>query len=173
MYKYPIHNIRAVRDSDVTALLAFMAHWGPEPNEMSPEDILFQICHCRQHVSGELFVALDKQGQMIAYLQMTQVSLVGFLPAAEVAALLVHSDLRSRGIGTQLIEFAQKWCTQNGLNRLLVSSQLHRTEAHRFYKRCGFTLWKQSAVFEITVPLSSGGLSQQHEQVDNCKRQKE
>ena len=139
--------IQCFEESDVAALTAFMCHWGPEAENLSSEDILMQIRHCRDHVSGEIFIARDDAGEIVAYLQMIEASLVGFPPTAEIAALLVHTDLRGQGIGTELIHFAEKWTASRGLNRLLLSSQMHRTRAHGFYERCGFNKWKQSAFF--------------------------
>ena len=143
--------IRAVNELDITALTAFMGHWGPEAEGLSPEDVQLQIRHCKERVSGDLFVALNDQNEIIAYLQMVEISLVGFAPAAEIAALLVHTELRGQGIGTQLIEFAKRWTAEKGLKRLLLSSQMHRNRAHSFYTRSGFSRWKESAFFEMLL----------------------
>ena len=142
--------IRPFRDADAAGLTTFMGHWGPEADSLVPEMIVAQVKHCRERVSGELFLALNDT-EIIAYLQMAEMSLVGFSPAAEIAALLVHTDLRGQGIGTKLIEYAREWAFSRGLTRLMLSSQLHRTEAHALYRRCGFTLWKQSAFFVMAL----------------------
>lgn len=142
--------IRTFTDNDATALAGLMRHWGPEADDLVPEALVAQIQHCRERVSGELFLAV-KDAEIVGYLQMTEMSLVGFPPAAELAALLVHSDLRGQGIGTRLIEYAGEWAKKRGLTRLILSSQLHRTEAHALYRRCGFAPWKQSAFFVLTL----------------------
>jgi GNAT superfamily N-acetyltransferase len=142
--------IRAFTDSDGERLAQFMGHWGPEADDIPSQQIVAQIRHCRERVSGELFLALDED-EIVAYLQMSEMSLVGFPPAAEISALLVHTELRGQGIGTRLIEFARVWAMDRGLKRLLLSSQLHRTEAHVLYRRCGFTEWKRSAFFVMDL----------------------
>jgi GNAT superfamily N-acetyltransferase len=142
--------IRPFTDADALSLIAFMGHWGPDDGHLSLQQLVSQVLHCRKNVSGDLFLALE-DNEIVAYLQMSQMSLVGFLPAAEISALLVHTELRGRGIGTKLIEFAREWAMDRGLKRLVLSSQLHRTEAHALYRRCGFTQWKQSVFFEMNL----------------------
>lgn len=114
------------------------------------QQIVAEIRHCRERVSGELFLAMDGD-KIVAYLQMSEMSLVGFPPAAEISALLVHTEMRGQGIGTKLIEFARAWAVERGLKRLVLSSQMHRTEAHVLYRRCGFTDWKQSTFFVMDL----------------------
>jgi GNAT superfamily N-acetyltransferase len=146
--------IRPFADSDAANLAAFMVHWRALPILPDPEEILQQIRHCKERVSGDLFLAMDTQDGrevLVGYLQMCEISLVCFPPSAELSAILVHEELRGRGIGRQLVKQAVEWTREKGLSRLLVSSQLHLEKAHRFYEREGFTRWKSSAFFTLGV----------------------
>lgn len=118
--------IRPFIDTDAVNLTKFMHHWGPEAQGLPPERIFEQIQHCRKNVcrknvSGDWFLAVEGN-EIIAYLQMSRSSLVGFLPAAEISALQLHTDYRGRGIGTNLIEYVRTWAVNRGLKRLLLSS---------------------------------------------------
>lgn len=66
---------------------------------------------------------------------------------AEITALVVSSELRSRGIGRLLVERAEQWALSRGLKEMLVRSRDTREDAHRFYLREGYERTKTSAVF--------------------------
>jgi len=141
--------IRPLEDRDIAALIDLMADWG-EPLCVSVDDIRTQVAHCRERVSGELMLAFDAKrsgDRPVGYIQMTEISLVGFEPAAEIAALMVKRVLRSQGIGAALVAAGESWAIKRGLERVVVSSQAHREAAHRFYERLGFTTWKHARFF--------------------------
>jgi len=66
---------------------------------------------------------------------------------AEITALVVSPELRSRGIGRLLVLRAEQWAASRGLKEMLVRSRLGREDAHRFYLRDGYERTKTSAVF--------------------------
>jgi GNAT superfamily N-acetyltransferase len=145
--------IRPFEEKDAADLASLMMHWGALPIEPCPEIILSQVEHCRKKVSGEVYLAFEdaEQTRLVGYLQMCEMSLICFPPSAEITALLVHSEWRSRGIGKRLVDLAKQWARDKGLSRMVVSSMAHREGAHRFYQREGFALWKQSSFFEFSI----------------------
>src|SRR5258708_19555089 len=52
-----------------------------------------------------------------------------------VEDLAVHPDMRSLGIGKQLLDEAKQWAQARGATRLQLDSAESRTAAHRFYER--------------------------------------
>ena len=68
-------------------------------------------------------------------------------PYAEIGGFVVSSEVRSSGIGKQLLARAEQWAAERGLRRVLVRSQIARDRAHRFYLREGYKQTKTSAVF--------------------------
>lgn len=68
-------------------------------------------------------------------------------PRVEIAGLVVSADVRSRGIGSLLVERAEQWALSRGLTAMLVRSRVTREDAHRFYLREGYERTKTSAVF--------------------------
>lgn len=68
-------------------------------------------------------------------------------PRAEISGLVVSSEVRSKGIGRQLVARAEQWAAERGLKNMVVRSQMKREGAHRFYLREGYTQIKTSAVF--------------------------
>jgi GNAT superfamily N-acetyltransferase len=50
----------------------------------------------------------------------------------------VHPDFRSRGIGGQLLAAAMEAARQAGCYRMQLTSNVRRSDAHRFYEQNGF-----------------------------------
>jgi GNAT superfamily N-acetyltransferase len=86
-----------------------------------------------------LYVA-EADGTVVGTFQLT------FIPSltgrgalrARIEAVQVSSGLRSRGIGAQMMAFAEEAARARGAGLLELSSNKARTDAHRFYERLGF-----------------------------------
>lgn len=57
---------------------------------------------------------------------------------ALVEAVRVRSELRSRGIGAQMMQWAMDEARRLGCSRMQLTSDVRRVDAHRFYERLGF-----------------------------------
>ena len=55
-----------------------------------------------------------------------------------VTALVVAEDAQGQGVGRLLLRDAERRARLGGAARLEVTSAGHRTEAHAFYRACGF-----------------------------------
>ena len=55
-----------------------------------------------------------------------------------ITALVVSSTARGQGLGRQLLREAERRARAGGAARLELSSGSQRTDAHAFYKACGF-----------------------------------
>lgn len=56
-----------------------------------------------------------------------------------VTALVVSPEARGHGLGRSLLRDAERRARLGGAARLEVTSAGHRTEAHAFYRACGFS----------------------------------
>lgn len=56
-----------------------------------------------------------------------------------VEDVVVAGDMRSKGIGKKMMEYAMEMCRHNHCYKMCLSSSLKRESAHRFYERLGFT----------------------------------
>jgi len=55
-----------------------------------------------------------------------------------ITALVVSSDAQGRGLGRQLLRDAERRARVAGAARLELSSGSQRTDAHAFYRACGY-----------------------------------
>ena len=59
-------------------------------------------------------------------------------PSGVVEDVAVLNDLQGKGIGKLMMEFAMEKCKEAGCYKLVLSSNMKRTEAHAFYKSLNF-----------------------------------
>ena len=57
---------------------------------------------------------------------------------AVIEDLVVEGQNRGRGIGRKLVEFVEKELDKEGIKAIELSSDLHRSEAHRFWEKLGY-----------------------------------
>ena len=90
----------------------------------------------------------DRQTLLLARLQgvasgLLSLDFMYYLPlgttTCRVTALVVSEDARGHGLGRILMRDAERRARLGGAARLEVTSAGHRTEAHAFYRACGFS----------------------------------
>lgn len=62
---------------------------------------------------------------------------------AELESVHVRSDIRSQGVGAQLLAAAEELARREGCYRVQLTSRNFREDAHRFYLANGFELTSQ------------------------------
>ncbi|GAC1430676.1 MAG: GNAT family N-acetyltransferase [Burkholderiaceae bacterium] len=65
-------------------------------------------------------------------------------------AVVVQRDRRSEGLGTIMLEHALRMAAVAGCYKLMLSSNITRADAHRFYENFGFS--QHGISFSINVP---------------------
>jgi N-acetylglutamate synthase-like GNAT family acetyltransferase len=86
----------------------------------------------RYQQAGRLIVA-DDDGRVVAYLLLEVLA-----TAAHVEQVSVHPDAARRGIGSQLINAAEKWAREQGLTSLTLTSYQYVPWNAPYYARLGF-----------------------------------
>ena len=61
-----------------------------------------------------------------------------YIKTATVDEIIVNKDHRKKGIGRSLLEKACEYSKENKCYRIELHSNIHRTDAHRFYEEFGF-----------------------------------
>ena len=101
----------------------------------------------------KLYIRLDKMKADDAHMTVVAESdgeIVGFIGThrglaynveteyLQIFSMAVRKELQNKGIGSQLIKWAENYAVENNMERIILTSRLHRTEAHAFYEGNGF-----------------------------------
>ncbi len=93
-----------------------------------------------QHNDRQALILARQQGVACGLLSL---DFMYYLPlgttTCRVTALVVDEDARGIGLGRALLRDAEQRARLGGAARLEVTSAGHRTEAHAFYRACGFS----------------------------------
>jgi GNAT superfamily N-acetyltransferase len=99
-------------------------------------DVLVAVARTGEIVGTYLLLIMDKLGHLGA-------------PAAVVDDVVVAPDRQGQGIGSAMIHDAMTRARQRGCYKLMLSSNLRRDRAHRFYKKLGFV--QHGVSFEVAL----------------------
>jgi GNAT superfamily N-acetyltransferase len=92
-----------------------------------------------QYPDYNIFIA--KYGEIIvgtfALLIMDNLAHFG-TPSAIIEDVAVNEKYQNQGIGKKMMEYAIKLAKKKGCYKMVLSSNLKRIEAHRFYEHLGF-----------------------------------
>ena len=129
--------VRPAEPSDMAAVAVLMEQLG---YQTSVDDMEGRYAVIGQHPDYATLVACSHVGVV------GMIGLVRFFPFeangcyVRIGAMVVSTASRARGIGTKLMEEAQRWALQRGATYMSVNSgnRAEREGAHAFYIKMGF-----------------------------------
>ncbi|MBK3576581.1 GNAT family N-acetyltransferase [Streptomyces sp. MBT65] len=135
--------IRAAVTEDVPAIVGMLADDPLGAQRESPDDLtpyLAALDRLTADPNQHLVVAV-REGRVVGTLQLTVVPGLSRKGATRsiIEAVRIHADERGSGLGTRLIEWAIAESRGQGCQLVQLTSDVTRTDAHRFYERLGFT----------------------------------
>jgi ribosomal protein S18 acetylase RimI-like enzyme len=134
--------IRRARRDDVPAIVALLADDPLGAHREHPDDLATYLAAFDAIASDphQILVVAEQDSAVVGTLQLSllpglshQGSLRGQIEAVRVAA-----RLRGDGLGARLIQWAIDEARDRGARLVQLTSDLSRTDAHRFYERLGF-----------------------------------
>jgi len=140
----PHDAFRIANDADLDAIAALLADDAIARGrsgyvEAATPEVRAAFASIQDDPDDEIWVG-ERDGRVVATLQLT--ILAGLsrngMRRALVEAVRVHSGLRGQGIGEQLMRVAMDRARERGCGIIQLTSDLRRTDAHRFYARLGF-----------------------------------
>ncbi len=142
-------NIRPLTSSqrDIDSLTFLMNQWDDLPSPLTGKYILEKVDLLRNSGTAEILVCVDDTDTARGYICLTEIIFLGMDPFVEVQSILVDTAARRFGIGALLMKAAETWAAGKGIDMVCLSSQIQRTGAHEFYKKLGYTVYKQSLFF--------------------------
>ncbi|MFJ6480740.1 MULTISPECIES: GNAT family N-acetyltransferase [unclassified Streptomyces] len=139
----PELTIRPATEADVPAIVAMLADDPLGATRESPDDLTPYLA-ALQRLTGDpnqhLVVAV-RADRVVGTLQLTIVPGLSRRGATRsiIEGVRVHADERGGGLGTRFIEWAVEKSRAENCALVQLTSDVTRTDAHRFYERLGFT----------------------------------
>jgi GNAT superfamily N-acetyltransferase len=129
---------RATRD-DIAAIVAMYAAatlHGDEPLDADRSEAFAEI----DADPKQMLCVAEHAGHVVGTMHLTQLRYLSFAGARAmlVEAVQVVADAQNRGIGTTMMRFAIDEARRRKCQRIQLTSNKKRKDAHRFYERLGF-----------------------------------
>ncbi len=132
--------IQRATEDDVAAIVALYEsdslNAGREPSRADRSEAFAEISTDPR----EMLMVAERDGRVIGTFQITFLRYLtyGGARVALVEAVHVAASERSRGLGAEMMRFAIDEARRRGCNRVQLTSNKARKDAHRFYERLGF-----------------------------------
>jgi GNAT superfamily N-acetyltransferase len=132
-------NIRRATRDDVPSIVAMYASGslhGHEPLDADRTDAFAEI----DADPRQMLCVAEIEGRVVGTFQLTLLRYLSYAGARAMLVEAVHvlESERNRGIGAEMMRFAIDEAKRRGCNRVQLTSNKKRKDAHRFYERLGF-----------------------------------
>lgn len=135
--------IRPVTAEDIPAVVGMLADDPLGTQRESPDDLTPYYTALNRLAAdpNQHLVVAVREGRVVGTLQLTVAPGLSRKGATRsiIEGVRVHAAERGSGLGTQLIEWAIDTSRRENCQLVQLTSDVTRTEAHRFYERLGFT----------------------------------
>lgn len=135
--------IRRATSADIPAIVAMLADDPLGAQRESPDDLAPYLAAFERIAAdpNQHLVVAVREGQVIGTLHLTVIPGLSRRGAtrALIEAVRIHADARGSGLGTHLFEWAIAESRRLDCVLVQLTSDVTRTDAHRFYERLGFT----------------------------------
>jgi GNAT superfamily N-acetyltransferase len=137
--------IREATENDLAAIVALFADdpLGGHGDTSDPEALpgyRSAFARIADSPNETLYVA-EVEGEVVGTFQTMVTTTMTARGASSmiIEAVQTRADMRGRGIGAAMIEFAIETAKADGMRLVQLTSNAVRKDAHRFYERLGFT----------------------------------
>ena len=134
-----IVQVRDAAASDAAALADLAEQLG---YPCTPEDMASRLPGTGESAHERVIVAEDRVGGVVGWITVRETVHIHSAPYADVSGFVVDQAFRGRGIGKLLMAEVERWSRARGLGAIRLSTNIKRTEAHRFYESLGFRIIK-------------------------------
>ncbi len=134
--------VRAAEHTDIEELIGayswLFAPPGAEPATWDERRAAVALRQAMESHDSAVLVATGEDGRIIGFVTgYLDIHSVRFGYRCWVEDLAVDPELRSRGVGSQLMGAIRGWARERGATHLELDSADVRADAHRFYEREG------------------------------------
>ncbi|MGW7456961.1 N-acetyltransferase family protein [Streptomyces sp. NPDC054797] len=139
----PELEIRPATEADLPAIVAMLADDPLGATRESPDDLTPYLAALRRLTDDphQHLVVAVRADRVVGTLQLTIVPGLSRKGATRsiIEGVRVHADERGSGLGSRFVEWAINTSREENCTLVQLTSDVTRTDAHRFYERLGFT----------------------------------
>lgn len=152
------YRIRPAQFSDAEQLCQILESLGWFPHldgsGFSRKGIAGQLALCLADAGHRLLVAQTDPGRLLGYASLHRnPSLFMTSPEAYLAELFVHPETRGMGVGTRLLEEAERCAQQWGCSRMtLINNRQRKAYRNGFFLKRGWRERENMANFVLPLP---------------------
>ena len=127
--------VRPAERSDADALARLCTQLG---YPAQPADMPARIERLVNDASASALVAVDETDVVGLITTHVRHTMNHAAPLAQITLLVVDESRRGSGIGRALVGAAEHWARECGCKRIVVTTALQRSDAHKFYERLDY-----------------------------------
>lgn len=128
-------DVRAAASSDAQAIARLLDQLGYPVDAV---EIPARLGRVSKGNRAAVFLA-EQDGRVVGLATVHILSVLNRVrDVAWLTALVVDASARAQGVGRRLVESVEAFAREHGCERLSVTTQEHRSDAHAFYVRTGF-----------------------------------
>jgi GNAT superfamily N-acetyltransferase len=140
--------IRRAKSTDAARIAELSGQLG---YPAKPAEIAQRLRKIKPALQHAVLVAESPERKVFGWLHVSVSPLLEVQLRAEINALVVADDERSRGTGALLLHAAEKWARNRGCKNMSVRSNVLRERAHQFYLRHGYEHYKTQKAFRKPI----------------------
>ena len=126
--------IRSARKGDAPEIAALVDQLG---YAVTAEEVAERLG--LMEASGQAVLVAELDGRVVGCLSTSTMTVLHRpAPVGRISMMVVAESLRGRGIGAELVAAAERRLAAKGCQLVEVTSNLKRTDAHRFWERIGY-----------------------------------
>jgi len=133
--------IRGAEPADVSALAVLCTELG---YPCSSADMGRRLSHILARGDHAVFVAEHDEAGVIGWVHALRSDYLERDPQAEIGGLVVSAAHQGHGAGRLLMQEAERWAADQGMEAVFLRSNVVRKGAHAFYHRIGYETVKTS-----------------------------
>ncbi|MBT9188424.1 GNAT family N-acetyltransferase [Zobellia russellii] len=148
--------IRKATESDLPAIVQLLANdklgkLREDYKEPLPQKYYDAFNAINGDKNQELMVFVNETEQVIGTMQLSFIPYLTYQGGvrAQIEAVRVHEDYRSKGIGRQLFKWAIQRAGEKGAHVVQLTTDKKRPDALKFYQNLGFTASHEGMKFHL------------------------
>ncbi|MBJ7278846.1 GNAT family N-acetyltransferase [Marinobacter salarius] len=131
------------RTEHLSEIRGLILEWGYSVNESQAREWLMALLESPSH---QIWVAISDAAVVGWAVAERRIS-IRELFTSEITGLVVSANVRRAGVGRLLVQAVEDWSRAKGLSRVVVRSNVSRSESHGFYPSIGFEHTKTTYVY--------------------------